>query len=81
MIKKCDSFTDCISEISDTQIGNAKNIDAVMPMYNFLEYSDNYSKHLEVYGNTIGVNHFQILMEQFLIVMLIIIRVLLLNSK
>ena len=37
-------FTNCISEINDTQINNAKDIDIVMPMYNLIEYSDNYSK-------------------------------------
>ena len=29
-----------------------------MPMYNIIENSDDYSKHLEVYGNTIEMNHF-----------------------
>ena len=38
------SFTDCISEIDNTQIDNAKYIDIVMPMYNLIEYSNNYSK-------------------------------------
>ena len=42
--KKCAPFTDCISEINNTQIDNAKYIDAVMPMYNLIEYSDDYSK-------------------------------------
>ena len=37
-------FTDCISEINNTQINNAKYTDVVMPMYNLIEYSDNYSK-------------------------------------
>ena len=37
-------FTDCISKINNTQVDNAKDIDIVMPMYNLLEYSDNYSK-------------------------------------
>ena len=37
-------FTDCISEINNTQIDNAKDIDAVIPMYNLIEYSNNYSK-------------------------------------
>ena len=36
------SFTNCISEINNTQIDNAKDIDTVMPMYNLREYSDNY---------------------------------------
>ena len=34
-------FTDCISEINNTQINNAKDIDAVIPMYNLIEYSNN----------------------------------------
>ena len=37
-------FTNCISELNNTQIDNAKDIDVVMPMYNLIEYSDNYSK-------------------------------------
>ena len=40
--KNCALFTDCISKI--TQIENAKYIDVLMPMYNLIEYSDNYSK-------------------------------------
>ena len=37
-------FTNCISEINNTQVDNAKDIDIVMPMYNLTECSDNYSK-------------------------------------
>ena len=37
-------FTNCISEINNTQVDNAKDIDIVMPMYNLIEYSDNYAK-------------------------------------
>ena len=42
--KKCAPFTNCISEINNTQIDNCKDIDIVMPLYNLLEYSDNYAK-------------------------------------
>ena len=38
------SFTNCISNIKNTQIDNAEYIDIVMNMYNLIEYSDNYSK-------------------------------------
>ena len=41
VIKKCAPFTDCISEINNTQIDNSKYVDVVMPMYNLIEYSDN----------------------------------------
>ena len=53
IFKNCAPFTDCISEINNTQIDNAKDIDVVMPMYHLIEYSDNYSKHLKVCGNII----------------------------
>ena len=36
--------TDCVSEINNTQIDNAKDLDDVMPMYNLLEHSNNYLK-------------------------------------
>ena len=42
--KNCAPLTNCISEINITQVDNAKNIDIVMPMYNLIEYSDNYAK-------------------------------------
>ena len=41
IFKNCAPFTNCISEINNTQIDNAKDIDIVMPMYNLIEYSDN----------------------------------------
>ena len=37
-------FTDCMREINNTQVDNAKYIDIVMPMYDLIEYSYNYSK-------------------------------------
>ena len=42
--KNCAPFTNCISEINNTQVDNAKDIDIVMPMNNLIEYSDNYAK-------------------------------------
>ena len=44
IFKSCAPFTNCISEINNTQIDNAKDIDIVMSMYNLIEYSDNYAK-------------------------------------
>ena len=38
------AYTNCISQINNTQIDNAKDTDIVMSMYNLIEYSDNYSK-------------------------------------
>ena len=44
IFKNCAPFTKCISIISNTDIDNAQDIDIVMPMYNLIEYSNNYSK-------------------------------------
>ena len=43
-LKNCAPFNNCISEINNTQVDNAKDIGIVMPMYNLIEYSDNYAK-------------------------------------
>ena len=44
IFKNCTPFTKCISKINNALIDNAEFIDIVMPMYNLIEYSDNYSK-------------------------------------
>ena len=36
-------FRSCISKINNTLIGNAEYLHIFMPMYNVLEYNDNYS--------------------------------------
>ena len=41
--KNCGPFTNCVSEINNTQVDNAKDIDIAMPIYNLIEYSDNYT--------------------------------------
>ena len=44
MFKNCAPFTNCVSQINNTQIDNAKDLDVVMPMYNLTEYGNTYSK-------------------------------------
>ena len=44
MFKKCAPFTDCISEINNTQVDNAYENDLEMPIHNLIEYNDNYLK-------------------------------------
>ena len=44
VFKNFSPFTNCISKIYNTQIDNAEYIDILMPMYNLIEHSDNYSK-------------------------------------
>ena len=36
-------FRSCISKINSTLIDNAEDLDIVIPMYNLLEYNQNYS--------------------------------------
>ena len=42
--KNCAPFIKCISRINNKDIDNARDIDIVMPIYNLIECSDNYSK-------------------------------------
>ena len=55
IFKNCAHFTDCISEIINTQVDNAKDIDVVMQMYNFIEYSDNCGEKPAVNNNGVIV--------------------------
>ena len=41
-LKNCAPFTKCNLEINDEHVDTAKNVDIIMPMYNLIEYSDNY---------------------------------------
>ena len=42
IFKNCVPFTNCITEVNNTQVDDAQKIDIVMPTYNFVEYSDAY---------------------------------------
>ena len=44
VLKNNAPFTSCVSKINNTLIHNAEDLHVVMPMYNLLEYSKNYSK-------------------------------------
>ena len=41
-LKNCAPFTKCNLQINDEHVDTAQNLDIVMPMYNLIEYSDNY---------------------------------------
>ena len=41
--KNCAPFTKCVTHRNDKHADNADNPDILMPMYNLIEYSDNYS--------------------------------------
>ena len=40
--KNCAPFTRCATHINDEHVETAENLDIIIPMYNWLEYSDNY---------------------------------------
>ena len=42
IFKSCTLFTICLSKINNIQVYNAKDLDVVMPMYNLMEYCDNF---------------------------------------
>ena len=41
-LKNCPPFTKCNLEINDEHVDTAENLDTTKPMYNLIEYSDNY---------------------------------------
>ena len=40
--KNCPPFTRCVTHVNDEHIETAENLDIIMPVYNLIEYSDNY---------------------------------------
>ena len=42
--KNCAPFIACITNINNIEIDNCQDIDIIMPMYNLIEYRDNYAK-------------------------------------
>ena len=51
VFKNCAPFEKCRTEINETFIDDANFINITMPMYNLIEYSDNYSDTSGAYGN------------------------------
>ena len=41
--KNCAPFTRCATHINDEHVETAESLDIIMPMYNSIEYSDNYT--------------------------------------
>ena len=46
--KNCAPFTRCVTHINDEHVETAENLDITIPMYNLIEYSDNY---VDSYGS------------------------------
>ena len=66
IFKNCAPFTNCISEVNNTQIDNAKDIDIVMPMYNIINTVIIMQKQQEVYGNIVKIYQLEMLMMKLL---------------
>ena len=47
--ENCGPFTRCVTHINDEHVETAENLDIIIPMYNLIEYSDNYADSFEVY--------------------------------
>ena len=47
IFKNCAPFADCDNEINNTLLDYAQDLDAVMPKYDFIAYSNKYSKTSE----------------------------------
>ena len=43
VLKNCAPFKRCATYINDEHFETAENLDIIMPMYSFIEYSDNYA--------------------------------------
>ena len=41
--KNCAPFTRCVTHINDEHVEIAENLVKIIPMYNLIEYSDNYA--------------------------------------
>ena len=54
--KNCAPFTKFITHINNEHVDSAENLDIIMPMYNLIEYSDNYSDTSVSYGSLKEVN-------------------------
>ena len=68
--KYCTPFTKYITKTDGITIDDTENLDLVMPMYNLMEYTSNYSKGLKVYGFILKMK--QLILMQILLMLIII---------
>ena len=47
VFKNCAPFTSCVTHINDEHVETDGKLDIIMPMYNLIEYSDNYADSSE----------------------------------
>ena len=63
-----------MSEIANAKIDNAKDFDVLMPIYNLLEYSNNYSKYQKFYFNMKKMSQPWMMMVILLILLLVVLQ-------
>ena len=68
--KNNDPFSSCITKIKEKFVDNAENLDIVMPIYNPLEYSDNYSTTSGICGIIIEMNWIMVRMKIMILVVM-----------
>ena len=56
-LKNCAPFIKCNLEINDGHVDTAENLDIVMPMYNLIEYADNYQDSSATFYHINEMNH------------------------
>ena len=47
--KNCAPFTRCVTHTNGEHVETAENLDIIMPMYNLIEYYDNYDSSGSLY--------------------------------
>ena len=69
--KNCAPFTKWITHINDEHVDGTENLNVIMPMYNLIEYNDNFSD-TEVYGSLKEMN--KVLTMEVLLMLLQLIQ-------
>ena len=54
--KNCAPLTRCVTHINDEHVETAENLDIIVPMYNLLEYYDNYADSSRIFYQFKKVN-------------------------
>ena len=62
--KNCTPFTRCIKKIDTTTVDVAEDLDLVIPTYNFIDCSSNYSETMGIFG-------FILKMKQLILVLIL----------
>ena len=61
--KNCATFRTCDVTINDEHVEKAEDLDIVMPMYNLLEYSDNYQNYRKYFVPGVYITSYNVLID------------------